>query len=131
MKDYELIDGVRTHGSKPNYGTGPVRLGDYKVVDRGGNQWWCREGLLHREDGPAAIRNDGIREWHIYGKLHREDGPAVIWYDVNGNPSMTDVAWYLNGSRHNGFEKFQEASKCSDEHIIFLKLKYGEIDGAN
>jgi hypothetical protein len=36
-------------------------------------------GVLHREDGPAAERHDGIKHWYLNGKRHREDGPAVEW----------------------------------------------------
>lgn len=35
------------------------------------------QGLLHREDGPAATHPDGSEVWAINGQLHRTDGPAV------------------------------------------------------
>ena len=45
---------------------------------------YLRNGVLHREDGPARItRNTDegriIEEWYYDGKRHREDGgPAVV-----------------------------------------------------
>lgn len=51
------------------------------------------EGLLHREDGPAVIWNDGEKEWYINGERHREDGPAIIY--ANGIKE-----WYLDGRRY-------------------------------
>jgi hypothetical protein len=47
-----------------------------------------RDGILHREDGPALIRtlvDGGIEEtWHRDGLLHREDGPALIEIRADG-----------------------------------------------
>jgi len=59
-------------------------------TDMEGNRWHYRNGLLHREDGPAIICADGDAFWCRNGSLHREDGPAVIY--PNGYQ-----AWYLNG----------------------------------
>ncbi|MHA6897985.1 hypothetical protein [Ralstonia pseudosolanacearum] len=36
-----------------------------------------RNGVLHREDGPAVVGRD-YQAWYRHGLLHREDGPAVI-----------------------------------------------------
>jgi hypothetical protein len=36
-----------------------------------------RRGLLHRDSGPAVVRENGTREWFCDGKRHREDGPVV------------------------------------------------------
>lgn len=37
--------------------------------------------IVHRDDGPAIIYNNGTKKWYQYGKLHREDGPAAEYYD--------------------------------------------------
>ena len=58
-----------------------------------GTKRWFRNGLLHRDDGPAFISSCGGQEWWINGKRHRADGPAVI--RTNGIQK-----WYLNGLRH-------------------------------
>ena len=46
-----------------------------------GDQCWSKDGLLHREDGPAVELANGRREWFINGDRHREDGPAVVEAD--------------------------------------------------
>ena len=52
-----------------------------------GVKWWYKEGKYHREDGPAIESLNGHKEWYKNGKCHREDGPAVerldrskFWY---------------------------------------------------
>ena len=53
-----------------------------------GSKFWCLNGQLHREDGPAVEGADA-KYWWLNGKLHREDGPA--YESANGSKS-----WYLN-----------------------------------
>ena len=62
-------------------------------VDEKGIQCWYRDGIRHREDGPAVIYPDGTQYWYRDGKRHREDGPAVIHPDGR-------QLWYKNGIRH-------------------------------
>ena len=86
------------------------------IVDVWGDKWWYKDGLLHREDGPAIERANGDKSWYLNDLLHREDGPAVIganglqyWY-FNGELHREDgpawigaddtQCWYLNGQRH-------------------------------
>lgn len=43
---------------------------------------YYRDGLLHREDGPAEDRmwnGGGLKVWWQNGLEHRTDGPAVIY----------------------------------------------------
>jgi len=63
-----------------------------KVYDNG-TTFWYLNGKLHRENGPAILRNDGSKEWFFNGQLHREDGPAI----EAGNGTKF---WFLNGQRH-------------------------------
>lgn len=49
--------------------------------------------ILHREDGPAIIHNDGYQAWYMDDERHREDGPAVIFPSGSKN-------WYINGVLH-------------------------------
>lgn len=55
-----------------------------------GEQRWFQSGREHRENGPAIVRPNGSRQWFRDGKLHREDGPAVDGPDGAKK-------WYLNG----------------------------------
>ena len=54
-----------------------------------GNKYWYKEGLLHRENGPAVEYNNGTKIWMINNKIHRLDGPAIIRND--GSKS-----WFIN-----------------------------------
>jgi len=46
-----------------------------------GAKEWCKNGELHREDGPAVIHSNGDKEWWLDG--------AIIWSQkwnkMNGN----------------------------------------------
>lgn len=55
---------------------------------------WCKNGVFHRDAGPASMFCKDIRSWahhptnwsiHVEycqnGKWHREDGPAMMTYD--------------------------------------------------
>jgi hypothetical protein len=39
-----------------------------------GRREWYRDGVRHRDDGPAVEYADGGREWWRDGKLIREEG---------------------------------------------------------
>jgi hypothetical protein len=58
-----------------------------------GSRYWCLNGKLHREDGPAFEGTNGTKEWLLNGKRHREDGPAVEHYDGTKK-------WFLKGKHH-------------------------------
>lgn len=87
----------------------------------GGWDWRITDtGELHREREPARTYGRDCEEWWYKGNIHRTDGPAVI------GPG-DKVSWYVNDVRMTSFGEFQLATGCSDAHITFLKLKYGEI----
>lgn len=44
---------------------------------------WYRNGVLHRENGPAVECENGEKHWFIDGKHHRDDGPAQIWSNID------------------------------------------------
>jgi hypothetical protein len=93
------------------------RIGNVKYIKYDdGSEYWYKDDMLHRENGPAIIYSNGETHWCIDGKSHRLDGPAVIsangseyWY-VDGNlhrddgPALLyscgDVHWYNNGKLH-------------------------------
>ncbi len=73
---------------------GTYYLGDgckLNVSDIGTRSWY-RNGLLHREDGPAVEWASGAREWFRDGKHHRDDGPAIEWANAVHY-------WYRDGRR--------------------------------
>ena len=63
------------------------------IKDLNGNIKWYKDGVLHRDDGPAVEYANGNKHWYLNNKLHRDDGPAVEY--ANG-----DKHWYLNGKLH-------------------------------
>lgn len=93
-----------------------MKLCTGKFTDMSGNQYWYRDGRLHRKDGPAAEHSNGTRRWYLNRILHREDGPAVeypngtrYWYYVGQLHRMDGPAvieqdgtekWYQNGVCH-------------------------------
>lgn len=100
----------------------PPKRGVEIIVDeRGGTTEWLLNGALHREDGPARIWEDGSEEWCVDGYYHREDGPAFI------DTVNDEISWFINNVQVKSYEEFQKATECSDDHIVFLKLKWGEI----
>ena len=95
-----------------------VKLLEEYRIDKGGNEYWYKNGKLHRDnDLPAAI---SLRSqcWYKNGEIHREnDLPAVTspngyqgWYKNgefhrdNDLPAIISPngyqAWYKNGKLH-------------------------------
>ena len=54
---------------------------------------WIKNGLLHREDGPAIQHALGYIAWYFEGQKHRLDGPAITWKDGS-------CEWFVHGLRH-------------------------------
>ncbi len=55
-------------------------------------QYLDKEGNLHREDGPALIRQDGANIYYKHREAHRQYGPSSIFADGYR-------AFYRNGNR--------------------------------
>ena len=58
-----------------------------------GDKLWFLNDLPHRVDGPAHDRADGVKVWFFNGKLHHEDGPA--YEHPNGRKE-----WWIHGKGH-------------------------------
>jgi hypothetical protein len=65
---------------------------------------YYRNGVLHRDDGPAFVMRDETgpslpitEQYYRDGKLHRDDGPAVVW---NYGTSGREEAHYRDGKLH-------------------------------
>src|SRR5436190_22048359 len=54
---------------------------DEPVVQKDGAKIWYKNGIVHREDGPAVERANGTQEWFFDGVRPCENGPAVIFPD--------------------------------------------------
>lgn len=99
----------------------PFHGGVYTVIDKDGVVCWVEDGLIHRVGGPAKIWPDGSKAWLERGLLHHMNGPALLLLNQNR------IEWWIAGEWIHTFPFFQLLTKCADEDIIFLKLKYGEI----
>lgn len=82
---YELTDKIEW------YRNGLLHREDGPAVEYfSGTKFWYLDEVLHRESGPAIEYENGTKHWYIYGKHHREDGPAIEFEDGGKH-------WYLNG----------------------------------
>jgi len=65
-----------------------------------GEKEWYLNDMLHRENGPAVVKQyeDGsiVTKWYLHGKQHRVDGPAVVQHF----DKVFCQAWFFNGKLH-------------------------------
>ena len=66
---------VKQYKSPTNYIWHPEnKSGEYVVIYPNGTKFWYKDGLRHRENGPAIIYYNNHKEWYRDGKLHRVGG---------------------------------------------------------
>jgi hypothetical protein len=96
-KAARLLESEHTVGPDPVTPDGtdvlPTSVGLVVVHPDGSLLWRDRSWGLHRGDGPAVQRSDGLRAWWRHGAPHRADGPAVE------HPGG-DREWWVDGVRH-------------------------------
>jgi len=63
-----------------NPSTQPVNRTEVHT-DADGNKCWYRNGVIHRDDGPAIELANADKYWYRDGQRHREDGPAIEYID--------------------------------------------------
>jgi hypothetical protein len=84
-------------------------------------------GAEEQPDG-RWLHNDGDVYWYNEaGDVHREDGPAVIRNDQNLNnayPSWSKLSWRFNGAAYE-FNEWIKLTPISDEQKLLLRLQYG------
>lgn len=70
-------------------------MSQYRIIQPNGIIRWFKLGthLPHRQGGPAVIFDDGSEYWCIDGELHREDGPALILYTID----KVNQQWWFHG----------------------------------
>ncbi len=88
-----------------------------KHTDPDGTQHWCKDGNLHRDDGPAVIYSNGNQYWYKNDQLHREDGPAIIYPDGTHK-------WYLNGKQFTQKEFDKQTKTCNGKVVEIDGVKY-------
>lgn len=153
--DYWCVDGLLHREDGPAI-EGPSGVSFYRygklhrdggpaVELKDGTTRWYQHGVLHREDGPASEDPRGRKEWWFNGERHRDGGPAIlvddvyeVWYKHNkmhrvDGPSVISrhfsdtKVWYLDGNIIKSFKEYQDKIGCTDEVIMWLYLKYGDI----
>lgn len=80
-----------------------------------------RVAVLHRLDGPARLESNGSESWFKRGYFHRMGGPATT------DAFDGTEEWWIMGCVINNYKKYQKLTRCPDEEILLLKLKWGEI----
>ena len=78
---------------------------------------WYLNGLIHREDGPAVIWDDGTKMWYKRSRLHREDGPAVVYDDG-------EKEWWIEAVN---LSKEEWLKRLSDEMKIKVLFNEGSL----
>ena len=54
---------------------------------------WMRDGMPHREDGPAVTAHNGYKEWWICGERHG----WILWKMMTLSKTLRRLAvWYYN-----------------------------------
>jgi hypothetical protein len=91
-----------------------------KTVDQSGSTIWVLKdnpSIIHRDDGPAIIWDDGSEFWYSSGVNHREDGPSATY--AGGT-----MHWHVFGTNYDFSGWCARLGKTSED-ILALKLKYG------
>lgn len=87
-------------------------------------------GKLHREDGPALIYLDGIRqEFYKNGKQHRENGPAILYFAEGIR--FYRIIYYKHGKIHrlNGLADIELPIFTDDITNSLYPFCYAVING--
>jgi len=73
---------------------------------------WAKNGVKHRDNGPAMEFNTGVNKWYHNGQLHRIDGPAIE--RPNG-----DNEWYEYGKFIKCSRRITKIKKLVRTHSTF------------
>lgn len=98
-----------------------------------GTNIYMMYGLKHREDGPAMIDKKYKSDtWYHYGMVHREDGPAMINYE-NRNKKIRNEAWVYYSHIHRvGGPAMIDINEQTGEVVYeawYINGKYHREDG--
>lgn len=75
-----------------NWDSIPNRFEGHCYVEKWAAQYWIKKGkILHRDDGPAAVFDNGDKTWVINNLFHRLDGPAMF----NGD----EITYYISDEK--------------------------------
>lgn len=98
----------------------------HPAMTGGGVECWFKNGVYHREGGPAYVEtNERRTHWCINGNLHRIDGPALI--ERNFDTGVDEIEWYIKGIAYRNCTKFMKAAGFSKEESLMFVLRYGKM----
>ena len=65
------------------------------LITAGGSKVWMKDGVRHREDGPAIEYKNGDKDWFLFGK-HILKGSKYLpdehkWLLLKGNPENIEI----------------------------------------
>lgn len=103
----QVLKLVKNKDVVPNNHTGIIEWED-------GYKEWYKEGLLHREDGPAREYPNGTKYWYKNGLLHRENGPAIEYFDKS-------KIWSIEGEEYHIYSLL-----CHFKYNLFLNKEIGK-----
>ena len=86
---------------------------EVEISPLGTIRYYNKSGELHRLDGPAILRANGIRSWYKNNVRHRIDGPAIELPD-----GECSACWYINGMRlydEDQFNKYVKKMKLGQQ----------------
>jgi hypothetical protein len=101
------------------------------IIDLNGNEYYYKDDLLHRKDGPAVEFPGGYQAWYVNNLLHRYGGPAItfageeMWY-INGKRHREDgpaIKW-ANGAKYWFLDDKQIDCKDNEEFLKMMKYKW-------
>ena len=64
------------------------------IVSHSGTEFWYRNGVIHRLDGPAVITASGVEHWYIFGykldgieefKRYMERHQPLVWTELEAS----------------------------------------------
>jgi len=85
--------------TKRTFKDGKLHSYDDKPISYLLDDVWYDNGLVHRDNGPAVVRFDGMKRYYKHGKPHRELGQPVIEFPDGSEVYMTDEKIHRDGDK--------------------------------
>lgn len=113
--DMDINAFVQLNAKGPSNFTGLINLSN-------GAKAYVKNGLRHKLDGPAFINQYGDQFFCINGKLHREDGPSIILTENSKKDTLGIFEYYQHDKRHRVDGPAIELSNGYKEYWVNGKL---------
>lgn len=100
-------------------------------TDPDGDKFFTKNGLLHREGGPALERPNGLNKYVLFGHLHNPNGPSSISelvVQLTTGEEILDEAYHLYGEPINKYDFNIFQTLCAEDiptYISYLALRSG------